>query len=157
MALEKQGRDDGLRERYGLHEEVDLGGEEVERGKEMWEAGRERAGLAIDAGPSGSNAAAGDTSRATRGTPVTSKGKGKAADFTPDLASLLRKTTAKKYDPFSDGVDSLFSGSPSPGVPVRVRTRLKEVASHASQPPDRVHDPPSRASGLTGLADYDSD
>lgn len=154
IALEKQGRDDGLRERYGLHDEVDLGGEDVQLGREMWEAGRERAGLAIEAGPSGSSELD-NTSRAIRGTPVSAKGKGRANETTPDLASLLRKTTAKKYDPFSDSLDSLFAGSPN--LPVKVRTRPKEAPPRIDPPPAKLDKPPASLSGLTVLAGYESD
>lgn len=159
VALEKQGRDDGLRDRYGLHEEVDLGNEDVELGREMWEAGRERAGLAIEGAGSGSSSGAGgaeqfeSSTRATKGTPVTRKGKGRAGgETTPDLASLLRKTTAKKYDPFSDSFDSLPTVSPS--IPVRVRTRLKEAPK--TDHPDAPL-PAKLAGGMAVLAGYESD
>lgn len=156
IALEKQGRDDGLRDRYGLHDEVDLGGEDVQLGKEMWEAGRERAGLAIESGPSRQGDMESST-RATKGTPASRKGKGRAGETTPDLASLLRRTTAKKYDPFSTDVASLFSGSPS--VPVKVRTRLKGATSGAERPAVKVDETPVRplGSGMAVLAGYESD
>ena len=171
IALEKQGRDDGLKDRYGLHDLVDLGTEDVERGKEMWEAGRERLGLPVDsgagAGPSTRREEMDSSTRATRETPVTRKGKGKAdstgtatGTSTPDLASLLRKTIAKKYDPFSDSLDNLFSGSGSgsPIVPARVKTRLKEAPVKVSSPVVKT-DAPARSlgTGMAVLAGYESD
>ena len=105
--LEKQGRDDSLRERFGLAEEVDLGEEEVQLGREMWEAGRERRGLPVE------EVMAGQLSiRAVAGTPSFRKGKTRAGDGpSPSLVQALRKTTAKKYDPFAGASDVLlFSG-----------------------------------------------
>lgn len=171
IALEKQGRDDGLKDRYGLHDQVDLGVEDVERGKAMWEAGRERLGLPVDSGLGAGSSTRGEiesSTRATRGTPVTRKGKGKGkADSTgtgastPDLASLLRKTTAKKYDPFSDSLDNLFSGSGSgsPTVPVRLKTRLKEAPVKVSSPVVKTDSPATRSlgTGMAVLAGYESD
>lgn len=163
IALEKQGRDDGLRDRYGLHNEVNLGTEDVDLGREMWEAGRERAGLPLDAGVGGSTSKGEveSSTRATRGTPATRKGKGRAdpTGAAPDLAALLRKTTAKKYDPFSEGLDNLFSGSASPTMPVRVKTRLKEASLKSENPVVKLRETPSQAlaTGLAGLAGYESD
>jgi coiled-coil domain-containing protein 130 len=167
IALEKQGRDDGLRDRYGLHDEVDLGVEDVELGKAMWEAGRERLGLPVDsgeAGPSTRGEAGLDSSvRATRGTPLTRngkvKGRAESTTSTPDLASLLRKTTAKKYDPFSDSLDTLFSGSVTPTLPVRVKSRLKEAPIKNESPIVKTPDPPARSlgTGMAVLAGYESD
>lgn len=163
IALEKQGRDDGLRERYGLHEGVDLGGDDVERGKAMWEAGRERAGLPLEAGtagPSGTSDIESST-RAARGTPTSvRKGKGRLADTAvPDLASLLRKTTAKKYDPFSDDLDSFLTGSS--GTPVRVKTRLKEATPKVKDPPpappSESNATPTAAGAMASLGGYGSD
>ena len=152
--LEKQNRDDGLRGRFGLHDDVDLGGEDVELGKEMWEAQRERAGLAIESGQAVENRGESST-RAIKGTPVTSKGKGRAGEVggTPDLASLLRKTTARKYDPFSDSMDAFTSGSPIVSRKARVKETVVKLAE--PEPPDKVVIVPK--TGLAVLAGYDSD
>jgi coiled-coil domain-containing protein 130 len=154
IALEKQLRDDGVKGKYGLHDDVDLGGEDVELGREMWEAQREAAGLAV--GPAEINPGECST-RAIKGTPVTRRGKGRAGDIstgTPDLGSLLRKTTAKKYDPFSDGVEAWFSGSPNT---TRGRSKVKEVAVKLEEPepPDRTE--AAMRTGMAVLAGYDSD
>ena len=155
IILEKQDRDDGLRGRFGLHDDVDLGGEDVELGKEMWEAQRERAGLPIEASP----AQMGESStRAIKGTPTsvpsTRKGKGRMSDTggssTPNLASLLRKTTARKYDPFSDDLDNFMAGSPTS----RGKVKAKEVVIKLAEPPDPI---PVPKMGMAGLASYDSD
>jgi coiled-coil domain-containing protein 130 len=147
VILEKQGRDDGLKSRFGLHDDVDLRGEDVELGKEMWEAQRERAGLPVDSDNGESS------TRAIRGTPVsTRKGKGRMSDTpTPNLASLLRKTTARKYDPFSDDLDTFMAGSPT----VRGRVKAKEVVVKLSEP--EPPDPPVPKLGMAVLAGYDSD
>lgn len=152
--LEKQNRDDGLRGRFGLHDDVDLGGEDVELGKEMWEAQRERAGLAIDSGQTVENRGESST-RAIKGTPASRKGKGRAGevDGTPDLASLLRKTTARKYDPFSDSMDAFTSGSPIVSRKARVKEAVVKLAE--PEPPDKVVTVPKL--GLAVLAGYDSD
>jgi coiled-coil domain-containing protein 130 len=159
IILEKQGRDDGLKGMYGLHDDVDLGQEDVELGREMWEAGRERAGMPTNSpgigGPSGESS--GDTStRVIKGTPgSTRKGKGRAGEGVPDLASLLRKTTAKKYDPFSDGVEAFFTGSPVVSKPKKVKEPLVKL----SDPPDKATSTtgiPARA-GMAVLAGYESD
>jgi coiled-coil domain-containing protein 130 len=166
--LEKQGRDDGLRERYGLHEEVDLGVEEVALGREMWEAGRERLGLPLDDGSLGGQ---GESSvRAVKGTPkYSAKGKGKG-DI-PDLGSLLRKTTARKYDPFSDAADAFIFGTESLIGPQRSRLKTKdperkpETASDSKGKPHAgelagVNPSPmgrSTVAAMTILAGYASD
>jgi coiled-coil domain-containing protein 130 len=122
----------------------------------MWEAGRERAGLPSEAGPSGGPS--GQTStRVNKGTPVSArKGKGRAGAGTPDLGSLLRKTTAKKYDPFSDGVEAFFTGSPNV---MRGKAKVKEVVVKSSEPPDRAKTVNALAArpGMAVLAGYESD
>lgn len=136
---------------------MDLGEEDVELGREMWEAGRERAGMSIEAGPSGGPS--GQTStRVSKGTPISvRKGKGRVGDGTPDLGSLLRKTTAKKYDPFSDGVEAFFTGSPNN---IRGKAKVKDVAVKLSDPPDKGNTAVNGLSAIPGmavLAGYESD
>lgn len=142
ILLEKQGRDDGLRERYGLHDDVDLGEEDVERARERWEAGRERRGLPVD--DPGADVEA--SVRAVVGTP---KPRGKERiESTGDLAKVLRKTTAKKYDPFGDAMEGLFGGSASkmrPKGTVKNQTVVESPKVKASD------DKPS-APALGGLA-----
>lgn len=138
-----------MKSRFGLHDDVDLGGEDVELGKEMWEAQRERAGLPVNSGSGESS------TRAIRGTPVsTRKGKGRMSDTptpAPNLASLLRKTTARKYDPFSDDLDMFMAGSPSS----RGKVKAKEVVMKLAEP--EPPDPPVPKMGMAVLAGYDSD
>ena len=103
--LEKQDRDDSLRDRYGLHADVDLGDEDVDESRRRWEAGRERVGLTIDQSEDAEGSGSGDLSvRANAGTPgVRRNGKARASgEDVPDLTALLRKTTAKKYNAFGD-------------------------------------------------------
>lgn len=133
VMLEKQGRDEGLREKYGLHEEVDLGEEDVEDGRARWEAGRERRGLPVEEEAEGSLAGA-------AGTPVVSArrhGKGRASDAStgasPSLAQVLRKSTKRKYDPFADAADAFLASASGttgvrriPGMPKRGRTEDPE-------------------------------
>ena len=116
VLLEKQGRDDGLRERYGLHDEVDLGEEDVEKARERWEAGRERRGLPVDE-PTDAEASV----RAVVGTP---RARVEArVESAADLAHVLRRTTAKKYDPFGDAMEGLFGGSASK---MKLKGRIKD-------------------------------
>lgn len=115
--LEKQGRDGELREKYGLHDDVDLGDEDVENGKARWEAGRERAGLSVDeveAGPSRVKSLTGGSARK------------ELQIGTPNLVAALRKTTKRKYDPFGDAFLSPSSnGTGNGGVP-KTRGRIKD-------------------------------
>lgn len=158
--LEKQGRDDGLKERYGLAEDVDLGDESVERGREMWEAGRERAGLPIE--PSGSEDGAAeegsDSVRALSGSPAPGKAGGSGAgrgNATPDLGSLLRKTTARRYDPFASAADGLFGGTPTT---TKAKARAREPPPLVEPSPVKQPEEPAPITGgLAVLAGYDSD
>lgn len=136
-----------MKSKFGLHDDVDLGGEDVELGREMWEAQRERAGLPVESGKIGES-----STRAIKGSPIsTRKGKGRMGDSpAPDLASLLRKTTARKYDPFSDDADTFMSGSPS----IR-KVKVKEVVLKVAEP--EPPDPPIPKMGMAVLAGYDSD
>jgi coiled-coil domain-containing protein 130 len=152
--LEKQDRDDGLKSRFGLHDDVDLGGEDVELGKEMWEAQRERAGLPVGSIGEGTGES---STRAIKGTPApTRKGKGRMGDTgasgTPNLASLLRKTTARKYDPFSDDLDTFMAGSPTSRGKAKVKPVVVKLET---EPPDLKSSVPQM--GLAGLVGYDSD
>lgn len=144
VLLDKQDRDGDLRERYGLHEDVDLGEEEVGLSREMWEAGRERRGLAVEPEGEGSDAG-GESVRAIAGTPGSArKGKGRASaglgdGASPSLAQVLRRSTARKYDPFGDAADLLLgagglgtTSSASPGVGVKVRGKIKDPAIGAA-------------------------
>jgi coiled-coil domain-containing protein 130 len=120
ILLEKQGRDDGLRERYGLHDDVDLGEEDVEKAREKWEAGRERRGLPVEE-PELKGAEA--SVRAVMGTP---RPRGKERiESAGDLAKVLRKTTAKKYDPFGDAMEGLFGGSAGT---MKLKGKIKDAA-----------------------------
>jgi coiled-coil domain-containing protein 130 len=127
----------------------------VELGKEMWEAQRERAGLAIESGHTVEEVRGESSTRAIKGTPMTRKGKGRAGDGsgTPDLASLLRKTTARKYDPFSDSLAAFTSGSPIVSRKSRVKETVVKLAD--PEPPDKVVGVPK--TGMAVLAGYDSD
>jgi coiled-coil domain-containing protein 130 len=143
VLLDKQDRDGDLRERYGLHEDVDLGEEEVGLSREMWEAGRERKGLAVEPEGEGSDAG-GESVRAIAGTPGSAiKGKGRANGLgdsaSPSLAQVLRRSTARKYDPFGDAADLLLgagalgSTSASRGIGGgRVRGKIKDPAIGAA-------------------------
>lgn len=72
VALAKQARDEGIRERFGIAEGVDLGDEGVDGGSERWAAARENRGLPTDAG------------------------KGAT------LAKTIRANTARRWDAFGD-------------------------------------------------------
>ena len=139
--LEKQGRDDVLKDRYGLHQDVDLGEEEdeTELARAKWEAGREKAGLSVDVQEDdgdGNGSGSGDISvRANSGTPkpaprYSSSGKGKAMEGA-NLSDSLRRRTLEKYNPF----DSPSTGSSNSGVskiglktggPVKIKGRVKD-------------------------------
>ena len=123
VLLEKQGRDDGMRERYGLAEDVDLGDDEIEKGREMWEVGRERRGLPV-AGVSGWEGSV----VAVAGTPgIRRKGKSRAGDgSSPALAQALRKTTARKYDPFGTAVGALFPTGLGGEGGMKVKGKIKD-------------------------------
>ena len=120
--LEKQGRDDLVRERFGLAEDVDLGGEEVDLGREMWEAGRERRGLPLD------EVNTWETSvRAVAGTPIIRKGKTRASDgVSPSLVQALRKTTASKYDPFAGAAHIFLSSNVDVSSTLKAKGRIKD-------------------------------
>ncbi|ORX37798.1 hypothetical protein BD324DRAFT_641893 [Kockovaella imperatae] len=133
VTLEKQGRDDDLRERYGLHEEVDLGGENVDLAREKWEAGRERAGLPVEKelDNEAEGSGVGDISvRATAGTPRPRySAKGKNGDGI-SFSESLRRSTAKKYDPFDSPIPG-SNGSTANGVAgltssLKVKGRIKD-------------------------------
>ncbi|ORY34828.1 hypothetical protein BCR39DRAFT_585776 [Naematelia encephala] len=150
VMLEKQGRDDDLRERYGLAEEVQLGEEDVERGREVWEAARERRGLPID-----------DVSGGTGAPVIRRNGNGNGKGKAVDLAQVLRKTTTRKYDPFGEAMESVSS----PG-PIRTKGRIKDPivlgGLAAGMKSAKVAEKPKPAShGLAGagglLAGYGSD
>lgn len=102
---------------------MELGEEDVEGERARWEAARERRGL-----PVGENEDVGGSSvRGQVGTPVVRRnGKGKAIEGgTPDLARSLRKSTAKKYDPFAAGLDG-FGLSGTGGTPtLMAKGRIK--------------------------------
>jgi len=150
VMLEKQGRDDGLRERFGLAEDVDLGEEDVEFGREKWEAGRERRGLPVDEMSGGEMSI-----RAVAGTPSVRKGKGRAGDGTsPSLVQVLRKTTAKRYDPFAGATEVFLSAGLSGTGGLRVGGKVKDLTVPAKGfETDRTEVP--MGGGL--LAGYDSD
>ena len=130
--LEKQGRDDEIKERYGLQGDVDLGVEDVELGREKWEAGRERRGFLLDVGEGSSG---GDSVRAVRDTPqVRTNGKGKTEEKrgSESLAKVLRQTTARKYDPFGGALDVLTGGSLGVGTggtsQLKIKGKIKDPA-----------------------------
>lgn len=167
VMLEKQGRDEGLREKYGLHEEVDLGEEDVEGGRAKWEAGRERRGLPTDL--EDGELREGSTAGAV-GTPssVRRAGKGRASDggSTPSLAQVLRRSTKRKYDPFAEAADTFLSSPRSitarniAGLPKR--GKIKDLEGGVAATPGRllmkekiVVAPLSVVGGL--LAGYGSD
>ena len=150
IMLEKQGRDDDFRAKYGIHEDVDLGTEDVEKSREMWAAGRERAGLPIEEPDIEPDASV----RAVNGTP-THAAKEKTGGPV-DLAKVLRTTTAKKYDPFDGGLDSFFSvRSETP----KVKPKPKDRPTAVKTPAASEQAPLAKSLGLGGglLAGYDSD
>lgn len=156
--LEKQGRDESLREKYGLHEEVDLGEEDIEDGKARWEAGRERRGLPVEENDSGESSTAG-----TMGTPVSLRnGIGRSTEGpTPSLAAVLRKTTKRKYDPFADVADAFLSSPVSSSGMPKVRGKIKDPERIVSTPARLLakEKPASVGLGVAGglLAGYGSD
>ena len=116
----------GLREKYGIHEHVDLGEEEISLDREMWEAGRERRGLPLEEGDKSGEG----NVKAIRGTPGSlgsaslRKGKGRGGEVgSPSLAQVLRKTTARRYDPFADAADAFLSPG---GNGAKVKGRIKD-------------------------------
>jgi coiled-coil domain-containing protein 130 len=125
-----------LRAKYGLHDEVDLGDEDVEDGRAKWEAGRERRGLPVEDAvfAEGSTAGAVGTPSAPR-----RNGKGRATDgASVSLAQVLRKSTKRKYDPFAEAAD-LFLAVPRPALPREIaglpkRGRIKETEGMAATP-----------------------
>nr|ODN95552.1 coiled-coil domain-containing protein 130 [Cryptococcus depauperatus CBS 7855] len=107
VLLEKQARDDDIRDRYGLAEDVDLGDEDVEGRNEQWKAGRAEKGLNTSANQMSSLGGFGHlVNRGNRSE------KGRTND-TLILAAELRKTTAKKYSPFSTPSNIFAPVSPS--------------------------------------------
>ncbi|OCF41997.1 coiled-coil domain-containing protein 130 [Kwoniella heveanensis CBS 569] len=181
VLLEKQGKDDDIRTRYGLHEDVDLGMEDVEKGREMWIAQRENRGLSIDAPTSAGTQA---SENAERGSPTPrainsyhGKGKGKLVDTgngSPSLGEVLRKTTAKKYDPFANASFTSPSATFNKAVTghgldnVRVKGRIKsnvlsglvgKSSPVGSKEKEREANDPAAGAGLAGglLAGYGSD
>lgn len=157
VILEKQTRDEGLQEKYGLHADVDLGDEDVERSKEMWEARREARGLPIASGETddqdGSNVegpSVGSSQLAPTPRSISSlrKGKGREGDGSPSLAQVLRKSTAKKYDPFADAADAFLSGpSASPSVS-KARIKIKDP-SLAKPSPQTARTPATKSAPAT--------
>lgn len=125
MMLEKQDRDDAVKERYGLGEDVDLGDEAVEGGREEWKAGRTEKGLHIPGSSTSSVKGVGRSIGQQRGI-----GKRRLSDSPAHLAEVLRKSTAKKYNPF----DFPVAGFGSPSSPsallegLGTRGRMKEMA-----------------------------
>ncbi|KAL7425022.1 Protein saf4 [Cryptotrichosporon argae] len=140
-ALEKQARDDGVRRRYGLDDDIDLGDDgDVEGGREMWETARENMGLPVGP-PTPGGAASSSTA------PPAAIAVSKA-----ELSALIRRNTKRRYDPFDD-FETTFAtprargrievGGSAPERTVRVAT--KEVATPT----------PTAIGGL--LAGYESD
>ncbi|WWD20247.1 hypothetical protein CI109_104723 [Kwoniella shandongensis] len=135
VMLEKQGRDDDLRLKYGLGEEVDLGDEVIERGREMWIVGRERKGLSVEDDKKDGEGSSARSVRVEVGTPPTvrGKGKGRANDIgsgagggsSPSLAQVLRKQTIKKYDPFSSAVEAFVSTTTTSPSSVQLADGMK--------------------------------
>jgi coiled-coil domain-containing protein 130 len=160
IALEKQGRDDDLRERFGLDEEIDLGNEDTEGDRARWIAGRERKGLTVDE----DDEAGGSSVRGQVGTPIIRRmGKGKAIEGTPNLALSLRKTTAKKYDPFAGALEAFGSPSSTGWSGMKMKGKMKDpgvlsVLASASERAGKEKIQPISA-GLGGglLSGYTSD
>jgi coiled-coil domain-containing protein 130 len=115
ILLEKQARDDGVKAKFGLADDVDLGDEDVELARERWEAGRERMGLPVDEPLSAEMSV-----RAIVGTPTARTGTTRTEG--QDLGKALRRTTARKYDPFGDAMDELFAS----GSKVRLKGKVKD-------------------------------
>ncbi|WVQ79327.1 hypothetical protein IAT38_001424 [Cryptococcus sp. DSM 104549] len=171
--LEKQGRDDSLREKYGLAADVDLGIEEVEGG-EGWKEGRRERGLSLGGGGEGSSRSVRGVERVRTG--ALGKGKGRASDPYPSasLAETLRRTTKKKYDPFGSAGSAFASPSSVGSTPtkgllegMKVKGKIKEPSATAvgmpkSTPPSAVASPAAISldgEGLGGglLSGYASD
>ncbi|EIW71587.1 hypothetical protein TREMEDRAFT_28204, partial [Tremella mesenterica DSM 1558] len=150
LLLEKQNRDDGLREQYGLNGDVDLGEEDVEDARALWEVKRERAGLPV--GPSSTDREPGmeDEEELSDGgieEVVEEKMKLKDGKGKPDLGSLLRKSTARKYDPFGATTDMLFGFGP----PKKTISKTKQMSSETQGAQEVV------PGGIAFLAGYESD
>lgn len=130
VALAKQARDFELSDKFGLRDEVILGDEDVEGGRERWIAARERRGLPVSTGAEERDDVEGSVV-AYRGTPSvrqTMKGKGKDGEpaiVGGGLAKVVRRNTARKFDPFAEAADVLLSASPVAGGP-KARGRLKD-------------------------------
>lgn len=166
VILEKQGRDDGLREKYGLREDVDLGEEDVEKSRAMWEARREARGLPVsgDTGDRESESGDRDDSQqsvagpSTVGTPRSMtgslrKGKGREIDGSPSLAQVLRRSTVKKYDPFAGAADALLAGSPTQGTtPSRLRLKTKDPSAFSPAAAASAKPPAAAGIPVKGLA-----
>ncbi|WVR08124.1 hypothetical protein IAU60_005170 [Kwoniella sp. DSM 27419] len=173
VAMEVQDKDEGIRERFGLHEDVDLGAldaEEMERIKNAWAAQRENRGLTVGSSTGLAAAVAAGSYPNATGVPTPrtiGKGKARATDEeAPALAQVLRKSTVKKYDPFA-----LASGASPAATPVRlgldglkVKGKVKDglisgmVVKSAATPKKEITAMKGSA-GLAGglLAGYGSD
>ncbi|KAK4688736.1 hypothetical protein P7C73_g1384, partial [Tremellales sp. Uapishka_1] len=151
VLLEKQTRDGDVRAKFGLGDDVDLGDEDVEGAEGRWIAGRERRGL-----PSGSRTT-GTSMSALAGTPIASRnGKGRAGEASPGLAQIIRKNTARKYDPFASTVGTSISPAPlvSIGGGLKVRGKMKDSAIGGAI---KGLKEPEKLIGAGLLAGYESD
>ncbi|OXG25427.1 coiled-coil domain-containing protein 130 [Cryptococcus neoformans Ze90-1] len=125
VMIEKQDRDDAMKERYGLGEDVDLGDEAVEGGREEWKAGRIEKGLHVPGSSTFSVKGVDRSIGQQKGI-----GKGRLNDSPAHLAEVLRKSTAKKYNPFDSPVAGFGSPSSSSTLleGLGARARMKEMA-----------------------------
>ena len=138
-----------MRDRYGIHDDVELGEEDVRLSSEMWEIQRENRGL-----PLGEVNEAESSVRAVNGTPkLRGKGAIQGGEDGGGLGKLLRKTTARRYDPWADAGEALFSTTTNTQqrTPKDPDKSAKRIVG-ASHRPDTAP-----AGGIAVLAGYGSD
>ncbi|WVQ66126.1 uncharacterized protein L199_004304 [Kwoniella botswanensis] len=111
ILLEKQVKDEGIKEKYGLNDDMihlqdQDQDEDKEKEKRIWEIIKENRG---------------ESSQTSSPSAIpTSRGQGKArSSDSPSLVDMLRRNTGKKYDPFSN---ASFSGSSTSSTPVKLNS-----------------------------------
>ncbi|WRT69623.1 uncharacterized protein IL334_006612 [Kwoniella shivajii] len=180
VALDKQIKDENIKERFGLHDSIDLDADKVDangdKSREAWLAMRENRNLStinqsISSGSASRSASIGNNTPMSRGNGI-GKGKGKAIEQmnSPSLVHVLMKNTGKKYDPFDSDI-SFTSSSGGVGTPIklntgmglldglRVKGKIKGNIIGNLTPKQKEKEGPSLKLGLGGglLAGYGSD